>query len=399
MSGPANAPLFYLVAGEPSGDLLGARLIEGLRAVAGTDIQFAGIGGEAMRAAGLPSLFPQADLAVMGLAEVLPRIPRILKRLDETVADIAARKPAAIITIDSWGYNKRLIDRLKKAGIAAPRIHMVAPMVWAWKAKRVHDLKGRVDLLLCLFPNEPPLFEAAGVKALHIGHPVLESGADQGDAAGFRARHGIPADATLVSILPGSRRSETSRLLPVFGGTLGRLAAVHPNLRAVVPTVETVADSVAVAVRDWPVPALVVQGAGERYAAFAASRAALAASGTVTLELALAGVPMVVGYKLNPLTAFFARRLIKLDAVSLPNILAGEKIVPELLLEDCRADLLAPALGLLLDGESARAVQLAGLHQALAKLGQGGEPPSHRAARAVLGLVGSTTQGASLRGA
>lgn len=388
-----TAPLIYVVAGEPSGDLLGARLMDGLRQVIG-DVQFAGIGGEAMRAAGLPSLFPQADLAVMGLAEVLPRIPRILKRLDETVADIAARKPVAIVTIDSWGYNKRLIDRLKRAGIAVPRIHMVAPMVWAWKEKRVHDLKGRVDLLLCLLPNEPPLFEAAGVRALHIGHPVLESGAGLGDGAAFRARHGIPADATVLSVLPGSRRSETARLLPAFGATLERIATSHPGLRAVVPTVETVAESVQAAVRDWPMPTVVVTGAGERYDAFAASRAALAASGTVTLELAMAGVPMVVGYRLNPLTAFFARRLISLDAVSLPNILVGRIVVPELLLGDCRPELLAPALARLLDDDKARAEQRAGLDEALTKLGRGGDSPSRRAAMAIRDMIAPSREAA-----
>lgn len=383
-----TAPLIYLVAGEPSGDLLGGRLMDGLRAATGGAVSFAGIGGEAMRAAGLESLFPQADLAVMGLAEVVPRIPRILARLDQTVADIKARRPAAVVTIDSWGFNKRLIDRLKSAGIAVPRIHLVAPMVWAWKAKRVHDLAGRVDLLLCLFPNEPPLFEAAGVRALHIGHPVLESGAAQGDGAAFRARHGIAAKAPLVAVLPGSRRSETGRLLPVFGATLERLASSHPGLSAVIPTVETVAGPVTAAVRSWPVPAIVVRGAGERYDAFAAARAALAASGTVTLELALAGLPMVVGYRLNPLTAWFARRLIKLDAVSLPNILGGRAVVPELLLDDCRPELLAPALGRLLDDEDARTAQRTALAEVATRLGRGGEAPSLRAARAILEAIG-----------
>lgn len=382
-----TAPLIYLVAGEPSGDLLGGRLVAGLRAATNGSVSFAGIGGEAMRAEGLESLFPQTDLAVMGLAEVLPRIPRILARLDQTVADVAARRPAAIVTIDSWGYNKRLIDRLKAAGIAAPRIHLVAPMVWAWKARRVHDLAGRVDLLLCLFPNEPPLFEVAGVHALHVGHPVLESGAGQGDGTAFRARHGIAHDAPLVAVLPGSRRSETARLLPVFGDTLGRLAAAHPGLRAVVPTVETVVDSVTAAVRDWRVPATVVSGTAGRYDAFAAARAALAASGTVTLELALAGVPMVVGYRLNPMTAWFARRLVKLDAVSLPNILAGHAVVPEFLLDDCRPELLAPALARLLDDEAARIDQRAGLAEATTKLGLGGEAPSLRAAKAILKTI------------
>ncbi len=384
-----SARLVYLVAGEPSGDLLGARLMEGLRAVGGgDDVTFAGIGGEAMRAAGLVSLFPQADLAVMGLAEVVPHIPRILRRLDQTVADIAACRPAAIVTIDSWSFNKRLIDRLKRARIAAPRIHCVAPMVWAWRARRVHDLRGRVDLLLCLLANEPRLFEAAGVHAKYIGHPVLETGAGRGDGAAFRARHDIPADAMVVAVLPGSRRFETGRLLPVFGATLGRLASSHPRLWAVVPTVETVAAAVRAAAGRWPVPAVVVQGAQERYAAFAASRAALAASGTVTLELALAGVPMVIGYRVSPVTAWFARRLFTLDAVSLPNILAGRSVVPELLQDDCDPALLAPALASLLDDETARSEQREGLRAALGTLDQGGEPPSRRAARAILGMIG-----------
>jgi len=389
-----TARTLYLVAGEPSGDLLGARLMQGLRALDG-ELVFAGIGGEAMREQGLASLFSQADLAVMGLAEVLPRIPRIMRRLDQTVADIAARKPSAIVTIDSWGFNRRLIDRIRKAGIVAPRIHCVAPMVWAWKAKRVHELKGRVDLLLCLFPNEPPLFEAAGVRAIHIGHPVLESGADKGDGAGFRARHGIPPDATLVSVLPGSRRSEIARLLPPFGAALAMVAIRHPGLRAVVPTVETVAAAVEQAVRGWPVPALAVRGSRERYDAFAASRAALAASGTVTLELAMAGVPMVVGYKMNPATVFFARRLIKIEHASLPNILAGRAVVPELLQERCEPKGLAEALGRLLEDDGARRAQKAGLDEALARLGRGSESPSLRAAKAILEL----TVRASLRGA
>ena len=318
---------------------------------------------------------------------MVPRIPRILARLSQTVADIASRRPAAIVTIDLWGFNKRLIDRLKSAGIAVPRIHLVAPMVWAWKAKRVHDLAGRVDLLLCLFPNEPPLFEAAGVQALHIGHPVLEGGAAQGDGVAFRTRYGIAPDVPLVAVLPGSRRSETGRLLPVFGATLERLASNHPGLRAVIPTVETVAEPVTVAVRSWPVPVTVVRGAGERYDAFAASRAALAASGTVTLEIALAGLPMVVGYRLNPLTAWFARRLVKLDAVSLPNILCARPVVPELLLDDCRPELLAPELGRLLDDDPARAKQKADLAEVATKLGQGGEAPSLRAAKAILKTI------------
>ncbi|HLN25857.1 MAG TPA: lipid-A-disaccharide synthase, partial [Patescibacteria group bacterium] len=258
-------PLIYMIAGEPSGDLLGARLMAGLLELTGGEVDFAGIGGEAMREKGMPSLFPQADLAVMGLAEVLPRIPRILKRLKQTMADIAAKQPAAIITIDSWGFTGRVAKQLKAQGSTVPRIHYVAPMVWAWKEKRVHQLAARVDLLMCLLPNEPDYFTKAGLPAVHVGHSVLESGAERGDAAAFRTRHAIPAEVPLLCVLPGSRRSETSRLLPVFAETVTLLAAQYPGLQVVVPTVETVADEVAAVVSAWPLPVTVVRGTAERY--------------------------------------------------------------------------------------------------------------------------------------
>ena len=382
-----TAPSIYLVAGEPSGDLLGARLIAALKAFGGERTAFAGVGGEAMRAEGLASLFPQADLAVMGLAEVLPRLPRILGRLRQTLDDIRERRPAAVVTIDSWGFTGRLLARLAKTCPAIPRVHFVAPMVWAWRPGRARHLAGRVDLLLCLFPDEPPLFERVGVRAVHVGHPVLESGADRGDGEAFRRRHGIPAAATLVCVLPGSRHSEVSRLLPPFAATLARLAPRRPDLRAVVPTVETVADEVAAAVRSWPVPATVVSGQRERYDAFAAARAALAASGTVTLELAMAGLPAVVGYRVNPATAALVRRLLRVPHAALPNLLAGRAVVPELLQDDCRPELLAPALERLLDDDAARAEQRKGYDEALDRLGRGGESPSRRAATAILKLM------------
>ena len=284
--------LIYIIAGEPSGDLLAARLMATLKTLTGGDVAFAGIGGEAMRDEGLDSLFPQADIAVMGLAEVLPRLPRILRRLNQTMADIHAKRPDAIITVDSWGFTGRIARRLKAEGVNRPRIHYVAPMVWAWREKRVHQLARSVHLLLCLLPNEPPHFQRAGLNAVHVGHSVLESGADRGDGAAFRARHAIPPGVPLLCMLPGSRHSETSRLLPVFRQTVMRLAEQRPGLGVVVPTVETVADEVAESLADWPVPVTIVTGAQERYDAFAASRVALAASGTVALELALARLPI-----------------------------------------------------------------------------------------------------------
>jgi lipid-A-disaccharide synthase len=380
-----TAPLVYLIAGEPSGDLLAARLMVALRALSDGDIHFAGIGGEAMREQGMESLFPQADLAVMGLAEVVPHIPLILRRLEQTVADIRQRQPAVVVTIDSWGFTGRVAKRLKAEGSRIPRVHYVAPMVWAWKEKRAHQLAERVDLLLCLLPQEPAYFTKAGLRAVHVGHAVLEGGAGDGDGAAFRSRHGIPADVPLLCVLPGSRRSETSRLLPIFAETVGKIAAVHPNLQVVVPTVDTVADEVKRAV--WPVPTHVVRGTRGRYDAFAASRAALAASGTVALELAIAGVPMAIGYRLNRLTGIIARRLLKIRYVCLLNLLVDRLVVPEFLLENCRADRLAPAVLRLMEDGDARQAQLMGAAEALTHLGLGGDSPSRRAGLEILSIV------------
>jgi len=382
-----SGPLVYLIAGEPSGDLLAGRLMAALRDFTEGSVRFAGIGGESMRDEGLESLFPQADLAVMGLAEVLPRIPRILRRLRETLADIEAKKPDVIVTVDSWGFTGRVAKALKKAGSTIPRVHYVAPMVWAWKEKRVHQLAARVDRLLCLLPNETEAFERAGLESVHVGHSVLESGAETGDGASFRARYGIPPQAPLLCVLPGSRRSETSRLLHVFRDTVALLAEARPELQVVVPTVETVAVEVEAEVAQWPVPVTVVKGRIARYDAFAASQAALAASGTVALELALARLPMVIAYRLSPLTAFLARRLIKIKFACLINLLLDRAVVPEFLLDDCRPEKLAPALIPLFDSQKARTEQLVGAAEALKCLGLGGESPSHRAAREVLSMI------------
>ena len=381
-----TAPLIYLIAGEPSGDVLGARLMAALRELTGGQVRFAGIGGESMRDEGLVSLFPQADLAVMGFAEVLPRIPRILRRLDQTLADIEAKRPALIVTIDSWGFTGRVAKRLKQAGSRIPRLHYVAPMVWAWKEKRARQLAERVDRLLCLLPNEPAYFARHGLPAVHVGHPVLERRGRSGDGAAFRARHAIPADAPLLCLLPGSRHSETSRLLPVFGETARLMAQRFPGLRLVIPSVETVVAEVRAAVAGWRVPPLVIDG-HEKWDCFAASQAALAASGTVALELAVARLPMVIAYRVSAPTAMIVRRVLTVKYVCLLNLLLDRAVVPEYLQEDCRPESLADALTPLMRDEAARARQLAGCAEALDKLGIAGETPSRRAAREALSMI------------
>lgn len=381
-----TSPLIYIIAGEPSGDLLAARLMTALKQLTDHSVRFAGIGGEAMRAEGLPSLFPQADLAVMGLAEVVPRIPKILRRLRETLADIEAKKPDLIVTVDSWGFTGRVAKALKERGSTIPRLHYVAPMVWAWKEKRARSLAERVDKLLCLLPNEPTYFQRHGLNAVHVGHPVLERLGETGNGQGFRQRHGIPANAPLLCVLPGSRSSETSRLLPVFAETAALMARRFPGLRVVVPSVETVADGVRRAVAGWSVPALVVDP-GEKWDAFAASDAALAASGTVALELAVSSVPMVIAYRVAPLTAMLARRLLTIKYVCLLNLLVDRLVVPELLQERCVPADLAQALSPLMRDGPERRLQLEGCAEALRALGVEGESPSQRAAREAMSMV------------
>jgi lipid-A-disaccharide synthase len=388
MSG--NGTLIYLIVGEPSGDLLGGRLMAALKR-RDPSIRFAGIGGEIMRAEGLESLFPMTELSVMGLVEVLPRLPNILRRIRQTLADIESKRPDAVLTIDSWGFTGRIHGGLKTRGSTIPRLHYVAPMVWAWKSGRTKTLARVLDLLLTLLPNEPAWFEKEGLRTVHVGHPVIEGEAGRGDGAAFRARHGIPADAKVVCVLPGSRHSETARLLKPFAQTLAMLAATHPGLWAVAPTVETVGDEVFQAARSWPLPNVVVRDAAEKYDAFAACDVALAASGTVALELAMAGLPAVITYKVSWLSAFVATRFLGLNLkyVCLVNILVDEAVMPELLQDECRPDRLAAAVSHLLNDVQACQTQTEGARRALVKLGLGGESPSDRAAETILSFLGA----------
>lgn len=375
-------PLIFLVAGEPSGDQLGARLMAALKAESGGRVRFAGVGGERMAAEGLVSLFPIRELAVMGLIEVLPHALNIYRRIRQTVAAAAAAHPAALVTIDSPSFTLEVSQRLKGRGF--PLIHYVAPSVWAWKAWRAKNIAGFLDHLLALLPFEPPYFEKHGLKTTFVGHPAIEMARVAVDRAAFRARHFIPAEAPLLTVLPGSRRGEVERLAPVFGATLGRLAERHIGLRAVVPTVETVADQVEAAVRDWPVSTDVLHDPAEKYQAFAASDAALAASGTVAVELAVAGLPAVIGYRLNWLSGALARRLVRAKYVSLVNLVLDRPLQAELLLGDCTPRRLAAALAPLLDDPAAREAHLAGCREAVARLSAGDESPSRRAARVIL---------------
>ena len=373
--------LVYLIAGEQSGDVLGARLMRAMRAER-SDLTFAGVGGSAMAALGLETLFPMSDLAVMGLVEVLPKLRLLRGRIRQTVEDIAARRPDVVVTIDSPGFTIRVLRQIAHLGLK--RAHYVAPQVWAWREHRVKKYPGLWDSLLCLLPFEPAFFAKHGLPAIFVGHPVLESGAGTGDGAGFRTRHGIAQDALVLTVMPGSRRTEVSRLLPILGETLRRLPA---GVVPVVPLAGPVADAVRAGTASWAVKPLLVADIAEKFDAYAASNAALTKSGTSTLELALAGVPMVVTYRVNPITAWIVRRTVQVKYASLLNLLAKRAVIPELIQEDCTPEKLSAVLrGLLMD-PSAGAAQVAAYRPMLESLHAPIGSPSQAAARAVLSLL------------
>ena len=376
--------LVWLLAGEHSGDVLGARLMAALKA-ARPDLTFAGVGGPRMAAEGLESLFPMQELAVMGLLEVLPRVLRLRRLMALAEADIRACRPGVLVTIDSPGFALRLLRRLRGSGIR--RVHYVAPQVWAWREGRVREFPGLWDELLCLLPFEEEFFARHDLPVRFVGHPVLESGADAGDAARFRARHALPPESRVLVLMPGSRRSEAGRLLPVFGATLEHLAPRIPALVPVVPTAAAVAPVVRAATASWPVRPLIVTDIAEKHDAYAAAAAALTKSGTSTLELALAGVPMAVTYRVNPLTAIIARRLIRVPHVAMVNLLAGRQVVPELLQEDCRPERLAATLARLIEDEAAATDQRAAFRAVMAQLAAPVGRPSAAAAAEVLAVL------------
>lgn len=376
--------LICIVAGEESGDALGARLIAALRR-ARPDAEFMGVGGIRMQALGFQSLFPMRELAVMGLLEVLPKIFQLRRRLRDTANTIIAHRPDVVVTIDSPGFTLRLLKLIQGAGLR--RVHYVAPQVWAWREGRVKGFPGLWDRLLCLLPFEPAFFRRHGLEAAFVGHPVIESGADAGDAARFRAKYGVAEGARPLIVMPGSRRSEVGRLLPVFGATLDLLLQRFPDLIPVVPVADAVAESVRDGAAQWRVRPIVVTAEGDKYDAFAAATAALVKSGTSTLEIALAGVPMVVSYRVNPMTAWIARRLIKLKYVCIVNLLADDAVVPELIQQDATPARLAAELGRLLADPAAAARQVAASGAVIASLRPAGGLPSDAAAREVLSLL------------
>lgn len=383
-----NTPLSVMIcAGEPSGDVLGAQLMDALRRLAGTDVAFTGLGGPAMAQRGLTSLFDIGDLAVMGFMDVAPKIPLLLRRIRETAEFAARTRPDVLVLVDAPSFAHRVAHRVKALAPDLPVVIYVAPQIWAWRPGRAKQMPHYVDHVLALLPFEPAFFERYGVKTTHVGHPVVERLVDPGQGLAFRARHYIAPEQTVLAVLLGSRRKEVSRLAPVFGETVNRLAAKFPNMVLVLPTIPHVERAVRAAVGDWPLRTVVTAAAEEKFPAFEASDVALAASGTVALEIALAGTPAVIAYKVDAISAAIARRLITVKYANIVNLILNREAVPELIQENCTAPKIAAALEHLLTDEAERARQRSALASAMEALGKGDDSPSLRAARAVLESV------------
>jgi lipid-A-disaccharide synthase len=379
----------YFVTGEPSGDLLASSLMKALRTKA-PDVEFYGVGGETMKLQGFTSLFNMAELTVMGFFEVIPRLPLILKRLKQTVADIEKLDPDIIITVDSWGFVSALLSRLKKKNITVPKLHYVAPQVWAWKKGRAKTVAKLTDRLMTLLPYEPEYFEKYGLKCDFVGHPVVENRIDEIDASGFRERYNIPPNAIILSVLPGSRNSEIKRLIPVFEEVVTLLSAKIENLFVVIPTVETVADKVRKAFENMDLPCRIITGRDERYAAFKQSVAAIAASGTVSLELASCKTPHVIAYKFSPLTNFLADIFVNVKYANLLNLLCDKEIIPEFTLDECLANLIANKTFEIIDSKIAEKM-IKETSEGLQKLRLPDILPSEKAAEIVIEMIKKNT--------
>ena len=376
----------FLVAGEKSGDELGYKLMRSLRDASGGQIRLRGVGGEAMEREGLKSLFPQADIAVMGFLPVIARLPTLLRRIAETAEAVITNPPDVLVIIDSPDFTHRVARRVRARLPHLPIVDYASPTVWAWRPGRARKMRGYVDHLLALLPFEPQVHaRLGGPPTTYVGHPLIERLSDfRPSAEEAAARAATPPT---VLLLPGSRRSEIARLLELFGQTALQIEALAGPVDFVLPAVTHLEGAIREGVAKWAKPPRVVLGEAEKLAAFRRARAALAASGTVSLELALAGVPMVVAYRVSKIEEMIVRALATAPSVVLPNLILGENVVPEFLQEAASPQALAQGVCALLPEGPARAAQVSALGKldGLMRL-EDGDTPSARAARIVLDM-------------
>ena len=380
--GESQALRVFLVAGEESGDRLGAPLMRALRE-RNDRIVFSGVGGSEMLRQGLVSLFPIGDLAMMGFNAVARKLPLILRRIRETVAAVVAEKPDVLVIIDSPDFTHRVARRVRKAAPTIPIVNYVSPSVWAWRPGRAVRMSGYIDHVLALLPFEPEAHRRlGGPPCSYVGHPLAETASLLRPSETEAARR--RADPPVLLVLPGSRSGEIKRLLGVFAKTVEAVSGIFGPMEVVIPTVPHLEATLRQETSGWNKPPRIVIDAEEKQAAFRIARAALAKSGTVTLELAVAGVPMVTAYKVTAFEAPILRRLIKAPSAILANLVLGENVVPEFMQEDCTVENLTKALLPLLSETPERKRQLDAFARLDAVMEIGVAHPSARAAEIVL---------------
>lgn len=383
----SNKQHIYIIAGEASGDQLGAWLMQSIIAKQPT-IRISGIGGQAMEMAGLRSLFPISEISLMGFVEILPHIFNLKRRIRQTIKDIEQKKPDIIVTIDSPGFCFRVVKALRKRAIHTPRfVHYVAPTVWAYKPERAKHIASLFHHLMVLYPFEPVYFEKEGLPTSFIGHPYAWYWQKKGDATAFKKRHHIPADATVLALFAGSRTNELKRHLSIYREAVKQLALQIPNLVITTLVRPEHKSWVKSQVKNWPVPVTFAENE-EKKALFAASRAALAKSGTISLECALAGIPYITAYRAHPVSVWYIRRKIKIAYVNMSNIILDRLVIPELLQEAMTAKNIVKEIIPLLQNNATRDTQLQALCDIATLLGaKESLSPSDKAADVVLAML------------
>jgi len=386
----------FIIAGEPSGDKLGGNLMEGMNKLTKGQISFVGVGGEMMQAAGLQSLFPMSDLTIMGLFEVIPSIPKIKRRIDQAAKAAIELRPDVLITIDSPDFCLRVGKKLRSAYPDQFSVHYVAPSVWAWRPERAAKMAKTVNHVLALLPFEPPYMERAGMSCDFVGHPAAtEDRPTKAQIKTVLSDVGLTPNDEIIAILPGSRRSEIKRLMPLYKDAIERVLIERPKAQFVLPAARPILAEVQEHLTDSTLPIHVLdptaftphEAEHRKRAIYAASRAALATSGTIALDLAKQRCPMVVAYKASWLTERAVKRLAKIDRANLINIVTDSYVVPEFLFDKCTAEAAAKALLTILNDEKIRDAQVSALNNTMQQLGEGGDPPGMRAAKSVLDAI------------
>jgi lipid-A-disaccharide synthase len=376
-----------LVAAEASGDALGAGLARALKARLGDNVRFVGVGGGRMAAEGIDSPFDIASLSILGIFEAVAAYRTVMARVADTAALAEREKPDVAVLIDSWGFTLRVAHALRKRDLAMPLVKYVGPQVWATRPGRAKTLAASVDHLLSIHTFDAPWFEAEGLTTTFVGNPALAKDFSKARAARLRKVIGAAAGDDILLVLPGSRPAEIKLVLPVFEEAVKRLMADRPDLHVVIPAAGTVAGAVRARVAGWPFGAHVIEDEALKDDAFVAGTVALACSGTVTTELALAGAPMVVGYRIGAMTYAILRLIFKSPWVTMFNIAAKAFVAPEFIQADCTPDKLALAIAERLDDPALRARQTAAQNAALALMGKGGPDPSEKAADKVIEIL------------